>query len=281
LVLVTLIWGTTFVVVKVAVETVDPAAFVAARFGLGAASLALLYPRRLGTISAGTLRAGALLGTALLVGYLLQTVGLRLTSPARAGFITGLSVVLVPAIDGLLARAWPSRQMAIGVTLSMAGMATLSAPLSAADLAAGDWRGDLLVFGCAVAFAMHVVWLGRLAGQHDVVPLTIVQIGTVGMLATAVALVTGAALPLRLDTAQSIAYMAVVATALVFLLQTWAQRHTSPTRTALIFALEPVFAALFAIQVYGESLTPRAAGGGTLIVAGMVVAELRAASRIR
>jgi drug/metabolite transporter (DMT)-like permease len=274
LVLVTLIWGTTFVVVKLAVESTDPILFVGLRFAIGALALAALYPSRLARAGRATYLARALLGRALLAGFILQTLGLRVTTPARAGFITGLSVVLVPLIDAAgFGRKLPRGAVA-GVLLSAVGMAVLSAPLTAGELAGGDWRGDLLVLGCALAFALHIVGVGHYAGRHDAAAIAIGQVATVAALAGLAAWLAGAALP-PAGVWVSIGYMGVVATALVFGLQNWAQIHTTSTHTALIFALEPVFAALFSALLYGEALTARAALGGALILAGMLVAELR------
>jgi drug/metabolite transporter (DMT)-like permease len=153
-------------------------------------------------------------------------------------------------------------------------MVVLSAPLTAAELAGGDWRGDLLVLACAAAFALHIVGVGHYAGRHDAASITIVQVGTVAALAGIAAWSLGAPAPAA-DAWLSVGYMGVVATALVFGLQNWAQIHTTATHTALIFALEPVFAAVFSALLYGEALTARALVGGALILAGMLVAELR------
>jgi drug/metabolite transporter (DMT)-like permease len=274
LVLVTLVWGTTFVVVKLAVESTDPILFVGLRFAVGALALAALYPARLARARRATYLAGALLGLALLVGFVLQTLGLRVTTPARAGFITGLSVVLVQLIEAAAFRRRLPAGAVLGVLLSAVGLTALSAPLTAAELAGGDWRGDLLVLGCALAFALHIVGVGHFAGRHDPAAITTVQVGTVAALAGLAAWLAGAPPPDG-SVWLSVAYMGVVATALVFGLQNWAQIHTTATHTALIFALEPVFAALFSALLYGEALAARAIAGGALILAGMLVAELR------
>jgi drug/metabolite transporter (DMT)-like permease len=271
---VTVIWGSTFVVVKVAVETVDPLAFVASRFGVGALALALLFHRRLGRATPGLWRAGAVLGAALFAGFAFQTFGLRESTPARAGFITGLSVVLVPLLVAALLRRRPGRSTLVGVGLCFLGMALLSAPLSADEWAVGSWRGDALVLLCALAFALHIVGVGHYAGRHDAAAITVAQLAVVAGLAGLLGVLTGAGPPVAPTSWPAIAYMGVIATAVVFLLQNWAQIHTSPTHTALIFALEPVFAALFSWLFYGEALTPRMSGGGLLIVVGIVVAEI-------
>ena len=270
----TVIWGSTFVVVKVAVESVDPLAFVASRFGVGALALALVYWRRLIGAPAGLWRAAALLGAALFAGFAFQTFGLRESTPARAGFITGLSVVLVPLLVAVLTRRRPGPTTLTGVALCFLGMAVLSAPLSAEEWAGGSWRGDALVLACALAFALHIVGVGHFARKHDVAAITVAQLAVVALLAGVVGALAGASPLLDPPTWPAIAYMGLVATAVVFLIQSWAQVHTSPTHTALIFALEPVFAALFSWLFYGEALTARMAAGGLLIVAGIVVAEV-------
>jgi drug/metabolite transporter (DMT)-like permease len=271
---VTVIWGSTFVVVKVAVETVDPLAFVASRFGVGALALALLFHRRLRRATPGLWRAGAALGAALFAGFAFQTFGLRESTPARAGFITGLSVVLVPLLVAAVLRRRPGRSTLAGVGLCFVGMALLSAPLSAEEWAVGSWRGDALVLMCAFAFALHIVGVGHYAGRHDAAAITVAQLAVVAALAGLLGVLAGASPPAETASWPAIAYMGLIATAVVFLLQNWAQIHTSPTHTALIFALEPLFAALFSWLFYGEALTPRMAGGGLLIVAGIVVAEV-------
>jgi drug/metabolite transporter (DMT)-like permease len=153
-------------------------------------------------------------------------------------------------------------------------MALLSAPLTADEWSGGSWRGDALVLGCALAFALHIVGVGHVAGRHDAAAITAVQLVAVAALALLASGLGGARPPLEASSWPAIAYMGLVATGLVFLLQNWAQIHTSPTHTALIFALEPVFAAFFSRLFYGEALTGRVAAGGLLIVAGMVVSEL-------
>jgi drug/metabolite transporter (DMT)-like permease len=275
LVLITLIWGTTFVVVKLSVETVDPLLFVALRFALGGLVLGAVYRRRLLAADAATWRAGTVLGLALLAGFVFQTYGLRATTPARAAFITGLSVVLVPLIDAAGFGRRLGRGAIVGVALSAVGMAVLSAPLSAEELAGGDWRGDLLVLACAVAFALHIVGVGHYAARHDAAAIAVLQVGAVGLIAGLGAALGGAALPTASAPWLAVLYMGVVATAVVFRIQNWAQIHTSATHTALIFALEPVFAALFSALLYGEAITARAALGGALILAGMLASELR------
>lgn len=270
----TLVWGSTFVVVKVAVESVDPLAFVAARFGVGALALGLVYWRRLLKATSSLWLAGGLLGAALFVALTAQTYGLRETTPARAGFITGLSVLLVPLLAAGLTRRSPGRAPLAGVALALVGMALLAAPLTTEEWSSGSWRGDALVLVCSIAVALHIVGVGHFAGRHDAAAITVAQLAAVALLAASLGVLSGTRAPLDAASWPAIAYMGLIATAVVFLVQNWAQIHTPPTHAALIFALEPVFAALFSWLSYGEAITVRVVAGGLLIVGGIVVAEI-------
>lgn len=280
LLLVTAIWGGTFVMVQDAVAVYPVFAFLALRFSL--ASLVFLpvlaqrqrhsramqpasWPVRMRSIL-----PGLLIGFMLFAGYAFQTYGLRWTTPAKAGFITGLSVVFVPLGSALFLRERPSRAAWIGVGLATAGLALLSLN---EDLTVAF--GDLLVLGCAIAFAIHVLLVGHFAPRMSPLNLAAIQITTVAVLAFGVgAFVGGIPLPTG-SVVFAVVFTGLLATALAFGAQTLAQRFTSPTHTALIFATEPVFAALFSFLLIGEQLTLRALAGCGLILAGMVAAEVR------
>lgn len=275
LLLVTAIWGSTFPMVESATRSLHVFPFLALRFDLAAAVLAALVWPRLRRAPAATWGAGALVGLFLFGGYALQTFGMSLNrSPAKTGFITGLSVVLVP----VLSRVWLRRPVAApawaGVALSTAGLAlmTLNGRLA-------PHAGDLLVLGCALAFALHVTAVARYAGAHDPAALAAIQVGTSALAAHVSAALTGTWRPLAtVDAAvwQAVAITGLLATALAFWLQNTLQPFTTPTHTALIFAAEPVWAAAFAWLLSGEALTGRAYLGGALIVLGMILAELPA-----
>lgn len=297
LLLVTLIWGATFVMVKDAVSAFPVFSFMAVRFALAAAALTPLVlwrrrqlaalapdgpfaaPRRstLARLQRAALPA-LLIGSALFAGYAFQTAGLKLTTPAKAGFITGLSVVIVPLIAALLLRQAPSRNAWIGVMLATAGLALLSLT---ADLRVEP--GDLLVLGCAFSFAAHILLTGHFAPRHDPLLLTLGQVGTVTALSLAAALLFDVpvegltALMARLDgrVMFAAAFTGLLATAAAFGIQTVAQRFTTATHTALIFAAEPVFAGVFSFLLIGEVLGPRQLAGCGLILAGMIVAEIK------
>ncbi len=277
LVLVTLVWGSTFVVVKNAIDAVEPLSFIALRFLLAFALLLAVFARPIVRARWPDWRAGLFLGSFLLVGFTLQTLGLLWTTPARAGFITGLCVVIVPMMQAVLTRQRPSRPVALGIGLATVGMAVLSAPISIEEFGSGYWFGDLLVAGCAIAFAAHIVGVGHLGPGHHPGVSTSLQLAVAAIGATILAFTFGAGTAsTTLDTSawNAVGYVGLVATAPTFLIQNWAQRRTTATHTALIFALEPVFAALFSAQFHGEILSPRIFVGGALILIGILCAEV-------
>ncbi len=270
LVLVTFIWGSTFVIVRHALDQVGPFTFVAARFILASATLVLIgrffpHNRRPGLI-----RQGVFTGFFLAIGFITQTIGLQTTGAGKAAFITGLSVVLVPFFSALVLKQPPAPAAWIGVACATLGLGLLTLEPGLRLQA-----GDIWVLACAFSFAAHITATARFTAGQDVLPFTLVQLMTVAVLAGIAALFweSGALLPPR-SAWPAIIYMASGATALVFILQMWAQHYASATHTALIFALEPVFAAIFAFVVDGEHLTGQHLLGCALILAGMVIAEL-------
>jgi drug/metabolite transporter (DMT)-like permease len=258
-------FGTTFVVVSDAVEDADPVPFIAVRFLVGGAVLGLLSRGRRGT--PGELRHGLAAGAALLVGFVLQTVGLQYTTPATSAFITYLLVVFVPLLTFLVLRRRPHPLTLAGLVLAVAGLVMLT---GGAGTALG--RGEVLTLGCAVAFAAHIVILGETAGRHDAIRLSWVQVTAVGVACLAASLV-GGGLAMGRDVYLAAAFTGIFATALAFYAMVWAQRVVSPSRAALILLLEPVFAALLAWAT-GDPLTAGTVAGGMLILVAVVVAEV-------
>ena len=268
MVAVTAVWGSTFVLVRDAVAQIPPFTFIAYRFLAAALLLAALRPR-LAAVGSPELAAGAAAGLALFAGYGFQTVGLQYTTASNAGFITGLSVVLTPLFAGLLLRQPPGRWPVTGALLAAAGLALLS--LQRLEVR----QGDALVFGCAVAFAAHILLLGRFAPRFSSYRLAVVQLAAAGLLALAWAGFAGdLVVPGSAEVWLALVITSVAASAGAFLIQTRAQREVSPTRTAVILTMEPVFAGLFGFLLAGERLSGRGWLGAGLILAGMLVAEL-------
>jgi drug/metabolite transporter (DMT)-like permease len=288
LLLVTAFWGATFPVVKNATDLntggVPTYWFLAARFTLAAVLLTIFFWRKLAAAPLRTWGAGALVGVFLFSGYALQTFGLALTSSSKAGFITGLAVVLVPVLAVVWLKRKPQPQAWLGVATATVGLALLSLN---ADLV--PTYGDLLVFLCAVGFALHIAAVGRYAGPHDPTALAVIQIGTAAALSWVLHLfekgTVGPGVPGVIwwggpaNVVMAWLICGVLATAVAFLLQNVLQPYTTPTHTALIFSAEPVWGAIFSYILLGETLTVRGYVGAGLIVAGMLLAELPMGTR--
>jgi drug/metabolite transporter (DMT)-like permease len=274
LVAVTFIWGSTFVVVKTALADISTLLFLALRFGI--ATIALLFilgprARQAGRL-AYSLKGGALAGILLWAGYVLQTFGLIYTSPSKAGFLTGLAIPMVPLFTALFYWKAPRLVELTGVGAAAIGMSLMT--LNGAILHIG--RGDLLVILSAVAWALHIVTLGHFAEKGDTALLSLAQIAFAALLSLAT---FWWAEPARVAWKPAVWFALTItslfATALAFSVQTWAQQFSTPTRTALIFALEGVFAWLTSFVLTGELLSPRATFGAGLILAGILLVELR------
>lgn len=216
--------------------------------------------------------AGILAGFCLFAGYVFQTFGLKYTTPAKAGFLTGLYIPLVPLIGALVYKKAPDVSESLGVSSAFAGMALMS--VQGELLAIGV--GDLLVMLCAVAYSFHILVLGRFAPDSSVAIVSVVQIATAAMLG-ACSFWWTEPISIRWTPTVVIALTitSLLATALAFLIQTWAQQYSTPTRTALIFAMEPVFAWASSYVLAGESLNRRSAAGAGLILAGILLVELK------
>lgn len=266
-----LCFGTTFIVVQDAIAHVEPIPFLAVRFLVGAIVLWPLARRR--TATPGEVRDGVLAGSALLIGYVLQTVGLQYTGSATSAFITYLLVVFVPVIGVVVLRRRQHPITVAGIALAVAGLVLLTDPGGAggAGSAGGFGKGEALTLGCAVAFAAHVVILGQVAGRHDPIRFGTVQLVVVGGGCAIPGLWLGGygfpapALAAALATA-------LFATALAQVLQVVGQRTVPPSRAALLLLLEPVFAGLLA-TVRGDALTGLQLGGAGLILFAVIATE--------
>jgi drug/metabolite transporter (DMT)-like permease len=276
LVAVTAVWGVTFVQVKDAVALYPLFAFLAVRFAIASLTLSLPAAGRLRTLGRRGWLAGAGLGLLLAAGYALQTAGLERTTVSSAGFITGLYVVFTPLLVLALYRVRAGASVWAGVALATVGLALLS------GVEAGSMAGDLLVLAGSAAYSLQIVLMERLARRYDVLAFTQVEMLAAFGGFTAVALAAGQLeLPRGWTVWSALLVTGVFASALAFLVQTWAQRHTSATRTALAFAMEPVFAALFGYTLAGDRLGWVGWAGCAVIMTGIVLAEPAAAGALR
>ncbi len=268
LVVTTFVWGSTFVIVKGALADASPFPFLSVRFILaGVLMLAVMARWRL---PQPVLLPSLVLGILLFAGYAFQTWGLFFTTPSKCAFITGFSVILVPVIS--LLQGYRLRTAnACGGALGLLGIYFLVLPSGFTAVN----RGDVLTLFGAIAFAAHIVWVGTYTRRHSFLHLAPGQILAVGIIATlAVPLAPQAHLHWTGRLVFAIIVTAVFATAFAFGTQVWAQQYTPPAHTALIFSLEPVFAALTSRLVIGEHLGGRVLVGAAFILAGMVISEV-------
>ncbi len=265
---ITAIWGSTFVVVKDAIGKIPVTDFLTVRFGLAALAMLALRPRTLASLGSSGRRVGVVIGLALASGYLLQTLGLQHTSAAVSGFITGMFVVLTPLGAAVLLRRPPSGTAWLAVGVATVGLGLLSLRGFSIGF------GELLTLGCAAAFALHIVALGKWASSYDAYGLAVVQLLTTAGLCAVFAVPGGLAMPPDGSVWFALVLTALLATALAFVVQTWAQAHLSPTRAAVIMTMEPVFGGVFAVALAGEVLGPRMLLGAALALAAMVLTEV-------
>ncbi|WP_246941939.1 DMT family transporter [Bacillus pinisoli] len=279
LLFVAFVWGATFVLVQQAISFLEPFTFNAIRFSMAAVILLiwfLLFKReQLQAVNIKFLIAGFLIGMSLFLGYALQTMGLLYTTSSKAGFITGLSVVLVPLLSLVILKQKPR-------TIAITG--SIIAALGLFLLTVGDSFslniGDLLVLGCAFAFAMHIILTGKYTNEFPTLLLTIGQIIGVAFFSTIGALLfedwqKGLNIQTLVKSEVIIALLvtSILATAFAFFAQTKLQQYTTPTRVALIFATEPVFAAITAFLWANERLGSIAIFGCVFIFIGMILSE--------
>ncbi|HXH88513.1 MAG TPA: DMT family transporter [Gaiellaceae bacterium] len=276
LVLVTAVWGLTFVQVKDAVALYPLFAFLAVRFAIASLVLAAPAVGRMRSLGRGGALAGAALGLLLALGYALQTAGLERTTVSSAGFITGLYVVFTPLLALVLFRVRVGRPVWIGVGLALAGLGLLS------GVGAGDPLGDALVLGGSAAYSLQIVLMERYAPRYDAIAFTqaemLAAFGGFALVAVAAGQIE---LPRGWTVWGALLVTGIFASALGFLVQTWAQRRTSATKTALAFAMEPVFAGFFGFWLAGDRLGAVGWAGCAVIMAGIVVAEPEAGRTLR
>jgi len=267
LVAATFFWGATFVIVKSALSDASPLLFVALRFLL--AGLLMWWVMARGRIERKALLPSLLLGTMLFAGFALQTWGLLYTTPSKSAFVTGFSVILVPLIS-IFSGYRLSRGNTAAAGLGLAGLYFLVLPSGIGVVN----RGDLLTLFAAISFAIHIVLLGLYARRisfMQLAPGQVLVVGTIAILAAPFGPATALHWTSRLVFA--VVVTAIFATAFAFSAQVWAQQYTPPAHTALIFALEPVFALLTSLVVTGEHLGRNEYFGFALILAGMIISE--------
>jgi drug/metabolite transporter (DMT)-like permease len=264
------VWGLTFVMVQDAIERLAPMAFLAYRFIPAAVLVGIAFWRPLRALPARGWRAGVVMGIFLTAGYVAQTLGLEHTTASNAGFITGLFVVLTPLFGVLVFGLEVERVAWLAAAVAAAGLLLLSG--ADGDLNAA---GDGAVFLCACAFALHILVTASAVRRYEVGALVAIQLGACGLVCLVFAAGAGDLdVPRGATVWSALVVTSLVASALGFLVQSYAQQHAAPARTALILAAEPAFAGLFGYLLQDERLSPAAWTGAALIMAAILAVDV-------
>jgi len=284
LLLMTIIWGGTFPIVKESLKDVSSMLFVAIRFGIAASIIFVILLLKKYRFNKSSILPGMFLGALLFTGFLFQTNGLKITSATKSGFITGTLVVMVPIFQTIIEKKLPSIGSQIGTVLVFIGLLFLSSGGSSittflSELGSSFNLGDLLTLICAAFFALHVVYMDIISPKYDFWILFLFQMITVCLLSLAASFVLHATafepyfINFSPDLITGILYTSLLATCVNFGLQTRFQKVVSPTKAGIIYSFEPIFAAIFAFFLLSEKITNFGLVGSALIFAGLIVSE--------
>jgi drug/metabolite transporter (DMT)-like permease len=267
---ITLIWGSTFSVTKFALVDLPPLTLQGLRFTLAAIMVGIYTWKHIKTTSRRSLRAGLLLGLMLGLGFAFQTVGLLYTTASKAGFLTGTMVVFTPILQMVIERRRPTAGNGIGVIIVAVGLYLFTSP------AGGAFNfGDVLILICAVVFAFYIVYLDVFTKERfdrEIVFYQFVVSAVIGF--TAAPFFSHGVAELTISSVGAVLYLAFFASTIAIFVQSKYQRETTPTKAAIIFTMEPVFAAAIAFLLLSETLSPMEATGAAIMFAGLLFSEL-------
>ncbi len=271
LVVITMIWGGTFLLVQHALTVSGPMFFVGLRFAAAAIVVGFFSLRTLRGLTLFELKAGAFIGTSIMFGYGMQTIGLQTIPSSQSAFITALYVPCVPLLQWLVLGRRPGLIPSIGIMLAFTGLMLLTGPTGAS---LNFSPGEIATLICAIAVAAEIILIGAYAGQVDVRRVTVVQLATASLLSFLMVVPMGEALP---GFSWLLVFSAVglgLTSAVIQVAMNWAQQSVSPTRATLIYAGEPVWAGVIG-RIAGERFPPIAMVGAALIVAAVIVSEMK------
>jgi drug/metabolite transporter (DMT)-like permease len=267
LVFVAVVWGAGFVLMKDAINDQPVFDFLATRFTLATLVMIAIRPQVLSAINKKTLFRGSILGVMLGLAYITQTIGLDLTTAAITGFLTGLYVVFTPILFWFVFKKKVEKKVIVGTTLALTALLFISFNGISFD------PGQVWLIACALLFAGHIIGLSFWSNAKDIYPLTVIQLGAGSVVCWMGAVPDGYQPPPNAFVWGTVVFTAVFATAMAFLIQTWAQSIMDPSRVAIILTGEIVFAAAIAVAVGQEVLSVRTVIGGALIVLAMLIVE--------
>jgi drug/metabolite transporter (DMT)-like permease len=265
-----MVWGGGFVVTKNALEVITPLYFLSIRFMIAGIIMAIIFFPKLKKASWQDIKNSCIVGIFLSLGFITQTFGANLTTPAKSSFITGLNVVLVPFIMILFTKKFPGRKAVITAIVAFMGLSLISVN---EQLAIG--AGDFLTFLCAIFYACHIVSIGFYANKTDAIVLATIQVLFAGVVCSLLAIPFEPVPVLSgISIWSGILYSALLSTLAAFLIQNLAQRNTPSTHAAIILCLESVFGALASVLFWNESMTLKMIIGCLLIFAAIIINEV-------
>ncbi|MCG7376713.1 DMT family transporter [Paenibacillus sp. ACRSA] len=270
--LATVIWGSSYLFMKSGLESMQELNLVAFRFAIAFIAAAVIFHRRLFRMDVRTFVAGAVMGTALFAAFVFITYGVQRTTTSQAGFLISLAVIFVPILTTTIHRRMPDRRLMMSIIIAVTGLGllTLQHELSL-------HTGDILCIVAALIYAIYIMIAGKFTPKHDPLTLGTVQLGVAAIWGIAATfLFESPRLPDSPESWAAILGLGVLCSGIGYILQTLAQRHASPTRTSLIFSLEPLFAAAFAFSFQGETLTLQGYTGAALMLVGVLITEIKA-----
>ncbi|GAB6989228.1 DMT family transporter [Paenibacillus pini] len=269
--MITLFWGSSYLFMKMGLDSVEPFNLIALRFGIAFIISAIVFHKRLRTLDRQTVKHSALLGLFLFGVFASIMIGLKSTSTSNAGFLMSLTVIFVPVISAIFLKNKPDKRLVCGVVLALTGIGFLTLKSSSALHV-----GDLWCILAALLFAIHIIWTGRSTKVADSLNLGIIQLGFAGVFGLIFSIIFETPhLPVTLPGWTSVLVLSIVCSAIGFILQAIAQQYTTPTHTGLIFALEPVVAALIGIIYMHETLSLQGYIGAGLVLLGVTISELK------
>lgn len=279
LLLITLIWGGTFSIIKTALEDVSPLIFLGMRFGISTILYSILFVN-LKHFNFVTLRHSLIIAFLLFAGFALQTVGLKYTTASKSGFITGMLVVFTPIVQLVIERKPPKPGNLIGILLVTFGLLFLTSKESSIksfifSLGRNFTIGDFLTLLCAIMFAFYIVYLDIYSRQHPSSALVFIQLIVTSVFSFLIApFFENITINLTPRLIFALLYTSILATIFAIYIQTEYQKFTTPTHAAIIFTMEPVFAAIIARIILDENFSPFTILGSVLMLSGLLISEL-------
>lgn len=271
LLFVTIIWGSGFIATEIAIDTLTPSEFMFLRFFIAAVLMSIFSFKKLKKIDKSTVMAGILLGAILYLAFILQTVGLKYTTPSNNAFLTSTNVVIVPFIAYFFSKQKLDKFSVTGAILAIIGIGVLSIN-SEFTLSYGDG----LTLLCAVCFAIHIYCTGIFSKKHDVIILTALQMITAFLFSFFVLLFSeGIQIEVQSSGMWSVLYSGIFCTTLAFFLQTYSQKYTTESQAAVVLSMESVFGTLFSILILHEKITRRTIAGSILILSAVLISETK------